>query len=61
MKNRVSWKTGHLQELGKPKTVGALIKLLKKYPKKTGFGFRNQPMQALNELKHGRKIFVVFQ
>ena len=47
--------------LGTPFTIGELKKLISKYPNNTPFGFRNQPIQDLYEVKHENKIFVVFQ
>lgn len=49
------------RKIGRPLTVGALSKLLKRYRPGTSFGFRNQPMQSLYEIKYSDKIFVVFQ
>lgn len=59
--NFKSWEGGYCKLLGEAITVGELKKLLNKYDDKTSFGFRNQPMQQLYELKYGENIFVVFQ
>ena len=51
-----------LKELGKPMTLGEFREMTKDYPDEVGFGFRNQPMQSLFEVKyHDKAIFVVFQ
>lgn len=39
------------KKLGLPKTIGELKELIKDYPPETGFGFQNQPMQELWEVK----------
>jgi hypothetical protein len=48
--------------LGMPDTIGKLKDLIKNYPDNTSFGFRNQPMQNLFEVKYNDEdeIFVVF-
>lgn len=50
-----------IRALGKPNTTGALRKILKQYKSKTSFGFRNQPMQGLYEVRYPDAVFVVFQ
>ncbi len=64
-REKVREKAGHqpvsAKRLGIARTVGQLRKLLKPYPSRTGFGFRNQPMQALWNVKHGKTVSVVFQ
>lgn len=50
-----------ITELGKPTTIGELRELISKYPDDVSFGFRNQPMQGLIEVKYPDQIFVVFQ
>jgi len=52
---------GHCIKLGEPKTVGELKNILSKYDDNISFGFRNQPIQALHELRHKDEIYVVFQ
>lgn len=47
--------------LGQATTVGQLKDLLKNYDNDTSFGFRNQPMQDLYEVKDGDKTYIVFQ
>jgi len=42
-------------------TDAQIRKIIKDYPDDTPFGFRNQPMQELHEIKHPDKIFVTFQ
>ena len=49
------------RRIGTPKTAGALAKLLKRYKPRTVFGFRNQPMQSLYEVRYTDKVFVCFQ
>ena len=51
----------HCKPLGIAMTVGELMDILERYPRSTGFGFRNQPMQELHELKYTDKTFIVFQ
>jgi|GEM_PF-3618500 len=51
----------HCKPLGIVSTVGELMDILKQYPRATGFGFRNQPMQELHELKYTDAVYVVFQ
>ena len=48
-------------KLGTPKTVGELKRLLTFYQDNIEFGFRNQPMQDLYEVKDGDKTYIVFQ
>lgn len=50
-----------VKELGEAKTIGELKELIKNYPDETSFGFRNQPMQSLHEVKSDETVFVVFQ
>lgn len=47
--------------LGEARTVGELRQLLEKYPNETSFGFRNQPMQWLYEVKRKDSVGIVFQ
>lgn len=51
----------HCKPLGVWVTVGGLMDVLKRYPPSTSFGFRNQPMQELHEIKYEDVTFVVFQ
>jgi len=48
-------------KLGTPKTVGELKRILTFYDDNIEFGFRNQPMQDLYEVKDGDKTYIVFQ
>ena len=48
-------------KLGTPKTVGELKRLLTFYQDNIEFGFRNQPMQDLYEVKDWDKTYIVFQ
>lgn len=51
-----------MKEIGRPTTLGELREMTKDYPDEVGFGFRNQPMQSLFEVKYqGEAIYVVFQ
>jgi len=50
-----------IRSLGIATTIGELKKLIKNYPDDTSFGFRNQPMQKLYEVKYGDDVFVTFQ
>ncbi len=49
------------KEIGTAITVGGLRKLLKPYSDNTSFGFRNQPMQILYEVKSKKLVYIVFQ
>jgi len=55
------WKDGHCKYLGEARTVGELKKMLEDYPDSTSFGFHNQPMQTLHEIKYQNDKYVVFQ
>lgn len=55
------WDNGHCKLLGEARTVGELKKLLEGYDDKTSFGFRNQPLQALHELRYDNEKYIVFQ
>ena len=57
-KNHLS-RTAH--RLGVATTIGELRKMIEIYPDDTSFGFRNQPMQELCEVKYSDVTFVVFQ
>lgn len=47
--------------LGIAKTIGELREIIKNYPDNTPFGFRNQPMQELQELIYqDNLLYVVF-
>lgn len=48
------------KELGKATTIGELRDLIKDYDDEHSFGFRNQPIQYLHELKIKDKTFIVF-
>lgn len=50
-----------IKSLGFAKTIGELKKIIDAYPNDTSFGFRNQPMQQLHEVKMENDIYVVFQ
>lgn len=50
-----------IKELGTPTTVGELKEIINNYPKSTSFGFRNQPIQSLYEVKVGSEDFIFFQ
>lgn len=50
-----------VRSLGVATTIGELKKLIENYPDETSFGFRNQPMQELHEVKYFDVVFVVFQ
>lgn len=45
-----------LKIIGTPRTIGELKKLIEKYPDNIEFGFRNQPMQDLCEVKYDKKF-----
>ena len=49
------------KKLGTARTVGQLRQLISKYPDATSFGFRNQPMQSLHEVRYSNGTCVVFQ
>ena len=51
---------GNLRSLGVVKTIRELKEVIKDYPDETSFGFRNQPMQELYEVKYPDALFVVF-
>lgn len=46
--------------LGIAKTIGELKELIKNYDDNIEFGFRNQPIQQLIEVKYDDTVFVVF-
>lgn len=50
-----------ISNLGTATTIGELRELIKNYPDETSFGFRNQAMQELHEVKYPDETFVVFQ
>lgn len=50
-----------INPLGVATTIGELKKIIQNYPDETSFGFRNQPMQELHEVKYPDVVFVVFQ
>jgi hypothetical protein len=50
-----------VRSLGEATTVGELRQLLEGYSDDISFGFRNQPMQALYEVRHPDVVFVCFQ
>ena len=47
--------------LGVATTIGNLKKMIENYPDDTSFGFRNQPIQELHEVKYDNVVSVVFQ
>lgn len=49
------------KQLGKPKTIGDLKKVISNYPDDTSFGFRNMPLLELVEIKDDDKLYVSFQ
>jgi len=51
----------HCKLIGEARTVGELKKFLDGYNDNASFGFRNQPMQALYEVRYGKEKYVVFQ
>ncbi len=51
----------HCKLLGEAMTVGELRELLNNYDDNTSFGFRNQPLQSLYEIRYGSEKYVVFQ
>ncbi len=52
---------GHIKLLGQAITVGDLRELLSGDDDSVSFGFRNQPLQALHEVRYGDDVCVVFQ
>jgi hypothetical protein len=49
------------KKLGTPTTIGELKKIISEYDDHVSFGFRNQPIQSLFEIRVGETVFVVFQ
>lgn len=49
------------KKLGTPVTIGELKKLINGYDDHVSFGFKNQPVQSLFEIRYGETVFVVFQ
>ena len=60
-KEQPSESNPRIRSLGIATTIGELKKLIKNYPDDTSFGFRNQPMQKLYEVKYDDIVFVTFQ
>ena len=54
-------KQNFTRSLGIATTIGELKKLIENYPDETSFGFKNQPVQELYEVKSPDVMFVVFQ
>lgn len=50
-----------IKELGTPTTIVELKEIINKYPNTTSFGFRNQPIQSLFEVKIDNEVFICFQ
>jgi len=50
----------NFKKIGTPATIGELREAIKNFPPETSFGFRNQPMQELNEVELENQKFVVF-
>ena len=50
-----------VRSLGEATTVGELKQLLEGYSDDTSFGFRNQAMQGLYEVRYPDVVFVCFQ
>lgn len=48
-------------ELGVPKTIGELRKMIQTYPDDTDFGFHNQPVQMLYARRIEDTLFVGFE
>ena len=60
-KEQPSESNSQIRSLGIATTIGELKELIKNYPDDTSFGFRNQPMQKLYEVKYDDDVFVTFQ
>jgi len=60
-KEQPSESNSQIRSLGIATTIGELKELIKNYPDDTSFGFRNQPMQKLYEVKYDDIVFVTFQ
>lgn len=62
--NRVKtdkYKMTSMRSLGTAHTIGDLKKMIKDYPDDISFGFRNQLMQCLYEIKYPDQTFICFQ
>lgn len=51
----------NIKKIGRATTIGELKKMIKDYPDNIPFGFRNQPMQSLYEIKYSDVMYVAFQ
>ncbi len=58
---KIQQENNTIRKLGISHTIGELKRLIEPYADDTSFGFRNQPMQELFEVKNLNDVFVVFQ